>query len=640
MAKKEIELKGTNLSLVGRGKDSNGNQTVKLKFPNKKAFSIQTNANLPKTKTILSSNRIVATIGQDDLETIKDEVVEHITEYGSALQKRMLKAYFKAGGGVGKRSTHSINQDRRRLSKEPHEQAYKPKRKGNYFEGGGEIDIKDREDLKSYLIKEFELKDETADSFISSNSKEFKLPISYADANSTYKKLSIAKLEKVLSSDNPMITDAVKEKAKKKIEKLSKVEEVEEKIMFGKNTVHYVSRITLNNKDVEIGDKIILLEDITDKDILNNKKDVKIKISKSNKEILFPLSNLSREEPKKPKFKIGDSVMLKDGSMEMVIDSYKLDRSKEYVYSGHFKSKPSEKFSEKESELEVYNKKPKKYKLGDTWSSDFDYDGMMDYAEKVNEKTSLSTLEKLAESMTDVNYHEEAKDIYKLIDAKKKPTLKKAEPKKETVESITLKSNEVFGKEGFYAIVSDLSNNKDLSTFMIEPKGYKGDKYDGMQILFENGSYEVAEYQAGKNEDEIHIFGNFKSLALALRNFMKGNKRKPIEVVGGKSETKKPTPKKEVKAPKDSWKDKLAMLKGKKGYNGKIANEKKAVAGTKSRNIKRDLDKKALPKGKRISKNGKIYYESRANRSDIDPKQKFGGGGEVKSSGWGIDTSW
>jgi hypothetical protein len=48
---------------------------------------------------------------------------------------------FAKGGNV-KRSTHSINQDRRRLSQEPHEQAYLSKRTGDYlkFEEGGEID--------------------------------------------------------------------------------------------------------------------------------------------------------------------------------------------------------------------------------------------------------------------------------------------------------------------------------------------------------------------------------------------------------------------------------------------------------------------------------------------------------------------
>tara|TARA_Y100000389_G_C17226722_1_gene396053 strand:- start:60 stop:674 length:615 start_codon:yes stop_codon:yes gene_type:complete len=47
----------------------------------------------------------------------------------------------------------------------------------------------------------------------------------------------------------------------------------------------------------------------------------------------------------------------------------------------------------------------KKFKPGDKWSNDFDYDGMMKYALKVNHKTPLKTLQKLHDSATDVNYH-------------------------------------------------------------------------------------------------------------------------------------------------------------------------------------------------------------------------------------------
>jgi hypothetical protein len=47
----------------------------------------------------------------------------------------------------------------------------------------------------------------------------------------------------------------------------------------------------------------------------------------------------------------------------------------------------------------------KKFKPGDKWSNDFDYDGMLKYALKVNHKTPLKTLQKLHDSATDVNYH-------------------------------------------------------------------------------------------------------------------------------------------------------------------------------------------------------------------------------------------
>ena len=361
-----------------------------------------------------------------------------------------------------------------------------------------------------------------------------------------------------------------------------KKEKESEKIMFGKNTVHYVRRITLNNKNVEIGDKVILLEDVTDKDMLNNKRDVKIKISKSNKQILFPLSNLSREEVKKT-IKKSDSVLKKTSTRMPVA---KVDEIREKV---------------------------------------------------------ISFLNPL----------------------------------------------------GYSATVDDLK-----SEILIEPSTTKVGKnrkdfFDGMQINYDvkEGKYEVSEYQAGKNKDELHIYKVTPSLTIALKDLIKGNKRKPIKVWGGKEEDKKSIKKADsvlkktstrmprvdkqkekilgieytvgTKGHKDalarlkyvedlnkseisrvdkketsSWKEKLASLKNKKGYKGNIKKLTKPVAGTKSRNIKRDLQKKALPMGKRISKDGNVYYENRANRSDVDPKENFGKGGEVKSSGWGINTNW
>lgn len=47
----------------------------------------------------------------------------------------------------------------------------------------------------------------------------------------------------------------------------------------------------------------------------------------------------------------------------------------------------------------------KKFKPGDMWSSDFDYEGMLKYGLKVNEKTPIKMLNKLFDSATDVNYH-------------------------------------------------------------------------------------------------------------------------------------------------------------------------------------------------------------------------------------------
>ena len=57
-----------------------------------------------------------------------------------------------------------------------------------------------------------------------------------------------------------------------------------------------------------------------------------------------------------------------------------------------------------------------------------------------------------------------------------------------------------------------------------------GSKFDGMQIIFEAGIYEVSEFQAGANQNELHIYKETSSFKIALKELLKGNKRKPIKV--------------------------------------------------------------------------------------------------------------
>ena len=58
----------------------------------------------------------------------------------------------------------------------------------------------------------------------------------------------------------------------------------------------------------------------------------------------------------------------------------------------------------------------KKFKPGDMWSSDFDYEGMLKYGLKVNEKTPIKMLNKLFDSATDVNYHTPFRNLGIAID--------------------------------------------------------------------------------------------------------------------------------------------------------------------------------------------------------------------------------
>ena len=56
------------------------------------------------------------------------------------------------------------------------------------------------------------------------------------------------------------------------------------------------------------------------------------------------------------------------------------------------------------------------YRLGDKWSNDFDYKGMLQMGTKARVSTGLDKLQKLYDSFEDVNYHSENQDLGNAID--------------------------------------------------------------------------------------------------------------------------------------------------------------------------------------------------------------------------------
>mgnify|MGYP000648659575 FL=1 len=73
-------------------------------------------------------------------------------------------------------------------------------------------------------------------------------------------------------------------------------------------------------------------------------------------------------------------------------------------------------------------------------------------------------------------------------------------------------------------------------TILIEPST-ENEKFTGMMINYFKheseifGTFEVAEYQAGKKENELHIFSNSDNLIDALKCLSKGNKRPRKEIL-------------------------------------------------------------------------------------------------------------
>ena len=80
------------------------------------------------------------------------------------------------------------------------------------------------------------------------------------------------------------------------------------------------------------------------------------------------------------------------------------------------------------------------YRLGQRWSDDFDYDGMLRLGLETTAETPLDQMLKLFESMEDVNYHREAEPLWNAIHAKKRVILSKdaLQPEAEALDQAAL----------------------------------------------------------------------------------------------------------------------------------------------------------------------------------------------------------
>jgi len=105
-------MPNSNLLILGFKNDTNGNKVIRVSYPNKTAFSIQTNGNLPYSHKNFNVKTKVAELTADDLELIEKEVVEYVKLHGSKAQKDALKVYSKfAKGGALSKATYIPNRD-------------------------------------------------------------------------------------------------------------------------------------------------------------------------------------------------------------------------------------------------------------------------------------------------------------------------------------------------------------------------------------------------------------------------------------------------------------------------------------------------------------------------------------------------
>ena len=135
------------------------------------------------------------------------------------------------------------------------------------------------------------------------------------------------------------------------------------------------------------------------------------------------------------------------------------------------------------------------YKIGSGWTSDFDYEGMLNAGLRTSLKDDIKVLKQIFEDFTDVNYHREAEHLSYAIDALEDGDAFEAEGKISDFHAEIRKT-----MEGF-----DMDMSDDLGAYMASKMDLDEDKYDDIVDA----------------DDDIPA-GKKKAAALAYRKVDKG----------------------------------------------------------------------------------------------------------------------
>ena len=101
------------------------------------------------------------------------------------------------------------------------------------------------------------------------------------------------------------------------------------------------------------------------------------------------------------------------------------------------------------------------------------------------------------------------------------------------LEQIKEKSIEFFKNEKIDFKITSICPADTICTIeqIGEQTRYRQDLFDGLVIIcYIDGTFEVSEFQAGKEKNKLHVYTYTNSLKIALNSFIKGNNRKPIQI--------------------------------------------------------------------------------------------------------------
>ena len=128
------------------------------------------------------------------------------------------------------------------------------------------------------------------------------------------------------------------------------------------------------------------------------------------------------------------------------------------------------------------------YRIGSGWTTDFDYEGMLNAGLKATLEDRIESLAALAEDFTDVNYHREASHLYDALEALEKGDAFEAEGKisdfhaeiKKTMESFDMDMSDDLG--AYMASKMDLDEDKASVDLAIEASQEKAGIKEGDEV--------------------------------------------------------------------------------------------------------------------------------------------------------------
>jgi hypothetical protein len=190
-----------------------------------------------------------------------------------------------------------------------------------------------------------------------------------------------------------------------------------------KNPLHYLNLISGESNKVDKHDQMVEPNEKNKVDVFNGMKKADLKENKTLREMTVDLLSYLKKEKGADNEMIKDFIKthfndIKGMSLDQIGDEFDEFVSVNYEHPSDYMD---EALSDEDMKaIEKYghaDKTVKPFKPGDMYSTDFDYEGMLEFGLKIRLNTPIATLQALYDSFEDVNYHSENSHLGMAIDA-------------------------------------------------------------------------------------------------------------------------------------------------------------------------------------------------------------------------------